>query len=275
MRLLLLAVAALSLHPAIVGTSKPAESLTPARILATLPRPEQKPWLDYLAASARQQSADKAVLAAERKGLATIPPPPAEGFSARAIPIDATPAFYATPASLAKAQILLTFQLPNGGWSKNLSFTAARLPGQSWMANNLSKYLGPNDFDAPADPAWNYAGTLDNDATNTELHFLARVQAAYPGHEGDPLRAAYLRGVHYLLALPVPQRRLAPGLAARRRLPRRHHLQRQRRHRIRRSSPPNRRGSGRLRLRPRRHSPRGTGRRHPSHRPHPPLPGRN
>ncbi len=203
MRLLVL-LTALTLHPAVVGTSRPAESITPARV-ATLPRAEQTSWLDYLAASDRQRAADKAVLAAERQGLSSIPPAPKEAFSARTMPLHRDAAYYATAEASGIASNILSFQLPSGGWSKNLDLSAGpRLKGQSWMANNLSKYLGPDDFDQPADPNWNYAGTLDNDATNTELRYLARVQAAHPGHDGDPFRAAYLRGVDYLLHAQFP-----------------------------------------------------------------------
>ena len=86
------------------------------------------------------------------------------------------------------ADTILSFQIPNGGWSKNLDMTqAARLPGQSYTPDNVSHYLGAGDFDAPHDPAWNYVGTLDNDATNTELKYLLRMSVAYPGAEGSAL----------------------------------------------------------------------------------------
>jgi PelA/Pel-15E family pectate lyase len=84
-----------------------------------------------------------------------------------------------------------------------------RLPGQSFTANNLSRFLGPDkngepDFDQPANPNWNYAGTLDNDATNTELHFLARISTAHPGADGDRFRKSFILGIHYLLNAQYP-----------------------------------------------------------------------
>lgn len=191
------------LHPAVIATSKPAQALTPARIMA-LPKTEQKPWLDYLQRSDEQRLADKAALAAERQGLANVPPAPREGFAARAMPLTREPDFYATPQALGTAVTAISYQLPSGGWSKNLAMDAPRQKGQSWMADNVSKFLGPDDFDQPADPAWNYAGTLDNDATNTELQFLARVQAAHPGAEGEPLRRSFLAGIAYLLHAQYP-----------------------------------------------------------------------
>jgi PelA/Pel-15E family pectate lyase len=203
--ILLVVIAALPLHSAIIGTSKPAESLTPARI-HTLPATQQKPWLDYLDRLSRQLAEDKAALAAERAHLSgPPPPPPRESNSTRSIPVNRDAAFFASPEALKIAETMLSFQIPNGGWSKNLDMSAPpRLPGQSYTSNNVSRYLGPDDFDAPKDPAWNYVGTLDNDATNTELHFLARISATHPGHDGDRFRTSFLKGIHYLLAAQYP-----------------------------------------------------------------------
>ena len=47
-------------------------------------------------------------------------------------------------------------------------------------------------------------GTLDNDSTNTELRFLAKVQALTPGKDGDAYRASFLKGIKYLLAAQFP-----------------------------------------------------------------------
>jgi PelA/Pel-15E family pectate lyase len=81
---------------------------------------------------------------------------------------------------------------------------ALRLPGQPYAANNLNAFPDPSDFDKPRDPKWNYVSTLDNDATNTELHFLAKVQAQTPGKDGDAYRASFIKGIHYLLAAQYP-----------------------------------------------------------------------
>jgi PelA/Pel-15E family pectate lyase len=47
-------------------------------------------------------------------------------------------------------------------------------------------------------------GTVDNGATTTELRFLARVQQVFPGHEGEAYRAAFLKGLRYLLEAQYP-----------------------------------------------------------------------
>jgi PelA/Pel-15E family pectate lyase len=81
---------------------------------------------------------------------------------------------------------------------------AARTPGQSYTTDNLSKHPSVDDFDTPKDPHWNYVGTLDNDATNTELHFLVLVSEATPGTDGEAYRKSFIRGIRYLLAAQFP-----------------------------------------------------------------------
>ena len=110
-----------------------------------------------------------------------------------------------TATHLTPSGFTLSFQTPAAGWSKNMGFSGAlRLPGQPYAANNLNAFPDPSDFDKPRDPKWNYVSTLDNDATNTELHFLAKVQAQTPGKDGDAYRASFIKGIHYLLAAQYP-----------------------------------------------------------------------
>ena len=206
MRALVFAVAfSLPLHATIVGRNTPAESLTAARVNAILSANKRAPWLAYIRRSEQQRKVDQAALAAERRGLPGIPPLPRQGPSARALPLHREPAFYASPEGRRLGDIVISFQTPAGGWSKNLAMDAPRAPGQSYATANLAPVAsGPGDFDEPHDPNWHYIGTLDNDATNTELHFLALLSAANPGHDGDPYRASFLRGMRYLLNAQFP-----------------------------------------------------------------------
>jgi PelA/Pel-15E family pectate lyase len=148
--------------------------------------------------------ADKVALAAERAGMSEVPAMPKEGFSGRAIPLGKDAAFYRSDEGRRIGDVIVSFQTPAGGWSKNLAMDALRARGQSYTANNLSKYPGADDFDTPKDPSWNYVGTLDNDATNTELKYLAKMAGAWPGREGDAYRKSFLRGVEYLLKAQYP-----------------------------------------------------------------------
>ena len=68
---------------------------------------------------------------------------------------------------------------------------------------NGSLYLGTNDFDAPEDPHWSYVGTFDNDATTTELFFLAKVISA--AKDGNAAwQKSFLRGLDYVFAAQYP-----------------------------------------------------------------------
>jgi hypothetical protein len=197
-------VALLPLHASVVGVSKPAESLTEARVMA-LPAAQRGVWLDYLKRSEAQKAADKRVLAAERVGMTELPPLPKQGFSSRSIPLHRDAAFYKSDEARHIGDDILSFQIASGGWSKNLDMSVPRLKGQAYATANLAPVSsGPGDFDEAQDESWHYAGTLDNDATNTELHFLAELSSAWPGPEGDKYRASFLRGIEYLLHAQYP-----------------------------------------------------------------------
>jgi PelA/Pel-15E family pectate lyase len=121
------------------------------------------------------------------------------------MPLNRDAAWYGTPEARHVADVIVSFQTPSGGWSKNLDLSGdVRARGQSYTTDNLSKHPGPDDFDTPKDRHWNYVGTLDNDATNTELHFLSLVSGATPGAAGEVYRASFLRGIRYLLAAQFP-----------------------------------------------------------------------
>jgi len=192
------------LHAVVIGTSKPAESITSARI-AHLPAKDRAEWTAYLERSQQQMRIDRSTLAAERTPGTPEPPLPKESFSARSMPLHRDASWYGTPEARHIADVIVSFQTPAGGWSKNLDMSGtARLRGQSYTTDNLSKHPSVEDFDTPKDPHWNYVGTLDNDATTTELHFLALVAAATPGKAGEPYRTSFLKGIRYLLAAQFP-----------------------------------------------------------------------
>src|SRR5256885_5435303 len=103
--------------------------------------------------------------------LSTSPP---EQRGARGIPLDRDAQWYASTEAMRIADNLLSFQTPAGGWSKNVDMAShPRSPGERFGQANLSRYPGASDFDIPMDADWNYIGTFDNDATTTQLRFLA------------------------------------------------------------------------------------------------------
>ncbi len=88
--------------------------------------------------------------------------------------------------------------------SKNLDMTGpARVPGEGYTSDNLSQHPSPSDFDTPHDLKWNYVGTLDNDATTTEIRFLALAAHASPEH-AQQYQTAILKGIRYLLNAQFP-----------------------------------------------------------------------
>jgi PelA/Pel-15E family pectate lyase len=204
-RLTLLALAlSSSVFAAQIGTIPPAEALTAQRV-AALPAAERAPWVAYLARSDAARAADRAALAAERKGLTTLPAAPVGGHGEGSMPLDKPAAWYASDAALLVARNILSFQTPAGGWGKNQPRDKPpREPGQPYVADNNSKRATAGDFDLARDPQWSYVGTIDNDATITEIRFLARVAAQQPGEAGEPYRQSAQRGLAYLLAAQFP-----------------------------------------------------------------------
>jgi PelA/Pel-15E family pectate lyase len=196
---------AASLTASVIGANTPALPLTAERI-AALPHDQRAKWNDYLSRSLRQKEADRAFLAAELKkaGLAgpLIPP---KGQSARSVPLDRPAHWYGGAEARRIADIVVSFQTPAGGWSKNLNLADhVRKPGEDFATDNRSRFLGKDDFDAPEDPSWSYVGTLDNDATHTELKFLAKIIAALSPKECVTYRASFLKGLDYLFAAQFP-----------------------------------------------------------------------
>ena len=206
--LLLLSLApCATLNANVIGTNVVAPSLTAERVAKYAPAKDRDRWLAYLRRSEEQMRTDRATLAAELKPGETPPPQPPEGrgFMSGGMSLRHDDAYFGTPEARHIADVIVSFQTPAGGWSKNMSMSGApRLPGQPYAANNLNRFSDPTDFDKPRDPNWNYVGTLDNDATNTELHFLAKVAAHTAGSEGNSYRASFIKGIRYLLAAQYP-----------------------------------------------------------------------
>ena len=173
------------LPAAIVGTNVPALPLTAERINA-LPAAEQPAWHRYLAQSRAKFAIDQATLAAETKAAGlTAPLVPAKG---RGVSLNQPAAFWSGPDAARIADIVVSFQTPAGGWNKNTNLTTApRRPGER------------SGYEA------GYVGTIDNDATITQLRFLAKTITAAPTHARAAVwRTSFTRGVDYLLAAQYP-----------------------------------------------------------------------
>ncbi len=201
---LLFAAAALPLSAAVVGTTPPALSVTAERVKAIVPADQQGAWLDYLARSDRAREADHAYVAAELKAAGMAKPVmPSEGRGG--ISLNQPDSWYGSAEAVHSADVVVSYQMPNGAWGKNLNMRDnLRTWGGSFVGNNLSQYLAPGDYDTPKDTYWNYFGTLDNNATTTQLRFLAKVVTALGPQRGAPYRAAFLRGIEFLFNAQYP-----------------------------------------------------------------------
>ncbi len=207
LRGMLTATAVLTLsavHAKPIGLIAPAKPLTMQRVQA-LPKTEQAAWTEYLARSERFQMQDRAALAAERSSEIKPPKPPASGKSEPTMPLNQAAHWYATEDALRVAENIVSYQTPAGGWGKNQPRNhPPRQKGQAYVADNHSNYLSADDFDAPQDENWSYVGTIDNDATITEIRFLAKVVAALPATQSLVYRSSLIRGLEYLLAAQFP-----------------------------------------------------------------------
>lgn len=189
---------------AVIGHSAAAQSLTAERI-SQLPARERGEWRLYLQRSEHQESVDRESIAAERKALATVPADPQLSPSARSVPLTHEDSWYGGPEARHIADVIVSFQIPSGGWGKNMNMAGSlRQRGESYVTDNNNRLPSPGDFDAARDPNWHYVGTIDNDATTTEMWFLAKVQAHVSRADGEIYRRAFLRGVNYLLAAQYP-----------------------------------------------------------------------
>lgn len=188
-----------SIFAAIIGTNVPSMPLTAARV-ASLPA-----WKTYFERSQRQRQADQDFLQAELKahGLSETTLPD-ETRNAQGLTLDNSPDWYRGEEARHIADVVVSFQTPAGGWSKNTDYTGEpRKPGEMFGVESGSLYLAPDDFDAPENPHWSYVGTFDNDATTTELFFLAKVISATK--EANPnWRKSFLRGLDYVFAAQYP-----------------------------------------------------------------------
>ncbi len=208
-KLFLLLAALLGSSPfssaAIIGTNSASAPLSQDRI-NLLPKKERAPWNDYLARSGKQSRADRAFFWKELQHSKTnsIIAPPA-GRGTRGISLDNNADWYHSEAALRIADIIISFQTPAGGWSKNLDMTAhRRAPGEHFAQGNLNKFSNPDDLDLPHDPNWNYVGTYDNGATITQLRYLAKVATALDEKKARSYQRSFSRGLDYIFASQYP-----------------------------------------------------------------------
>ena len=160
--------------------------VTPERI-ATLPPAEHPAWMAYLKAS--QKLADNMPRPTEPdfSPLQPLTNPPAGGMHFKGLRLNAPAAWFASDEARSIANHVIAWQTGAGGWTKGNDYTIPR-PAHA---------AGKREI-------WS-VGTFDNDATTTELRFLAQVNTAAPDAANALVwRKAFLRGLKYIFAAQYP-----------------------------------------------------------------------
>ncbi len=177
-----------------LATYRPAHDtvtlLAPSRI-ARYASAQRGEWAAYIARSQAMHARDTASMNAELRavGRDTMSRAPyTHDFDVKPW---MTRAWFATDSARRMAENILTYQAPNGGWSKHVDFTVGpRQRAQSYYAEHN---------------AWSWISTFDNSSTTEEIRFLALADRARPdARESARYRTAALRGLEYVLAAQMP-----------------------------------------------------------------------
>jgi PelA/Pel-15E family pectate lyase len=98
-----------------------------------------------------------------------------------------TPEWFASDSARILSDNLLSFQTPNGGWSKHVEYSQGpRAKGQSWFSESNQ---------------WQWIATIDNSSTTEQMRFLALRDSVSPQQR---YKDAWMRGFRYLLAAQFP-----------------------------------------------------------------------
>lgn len=163
-----------------------AQLITAARI-AKYAGAKRAEWTAYVERSRDRYTKDTLAMRAELRGAnvtAMTRAPYTHDFSVKP---SMTPAWFRTDTARRMAEVIVSFQAPNGGWSKHVDFTLhPRAKGESFYAESAD---------------WEWISTIDNDATTEEIRFLS---LADKEHRDGRYAVAITRGVDYLLDAQYP-----------------------------------------------------------------------
>lgn len=184
------ACAATSGQAGIVGKNIPSPPLTLEGVRG---RPQ---WQNYLQKSQDLLLAEKRSFAAE-PAVEMVAPLIGDSAGFKTMPLNKADDWYGTSAARHIADVIVSYQTPAGGWSKNS-------PRDGALRQSGQFYTSVHDASDAAHVSWSWVNTIDNDATTTELKFLARVIAQAPGHEGDAYKTSFVKGLTYLFESQYP-----------------------------------------------------------------------
>ena len=155
-----------------------------ARLVAPVERPL---WTAYLARSRERYERDTAAMRGELRAAGKSQmtrAPYAHGFE---LGPEMTARWFRTDSARRLADVIVSFQAPNGGWSKHVDFSQhLRQPGESYFGESAE---------------WEWISTIDNGSTTAEITFLGVMDGVRPNAK---YAAAIRRGVDYLLDMQMP-----------------------------------------------------------------------
>ena len=186
-------VLVLALRLAAFGREGPlrwsAEAFQPLteKRLAALPVAERVAWQAYWEESEARARALPVRSSKEIAPSGPVAALPKGAARPKGLRLDAPAAWYASTEAAALADRVVEWQSEAGGWTKGIDYYRARPAVDQVEVDVWSR------------------GTFDNDATTTELRFLARAIAATADPvRSRPWREAFLRGLDYVCAAQYP-----------------------------------------------------------------------
>jgi PelA/Pel-15E family pectate lyase len=184
---------------------RPSQSLSLERIAALEPGSRDE-WTNYWQRSRCQGQVDRRAFADECDAHqnSTVATPPVGRF-AESIPLDKPLSWYRSDEAVRLGKHIVSFQTPAGGWSKNLDFSDhLRRPGEHYTACNPSPEVASSLDAFEGDPHWHYVGTFDNNATISQVRFLAKLITALGASVPAEFLGAFHAGVEFLLRAQFP-----------------------------------------------------------------------
>lgn len=183
---LALALSVIGADPPLRWTADAFRPLTEDRI-SSLPATEREAWRAYWVESETRAGALPVRSTVEVAPAGPVSGGPKGAAHTKGLRLDLPVEWYGSSDAAAVADRIVKSQTVVGAWTKGIDYTKSR------------------PLAADAEPEVWSRGTFDNDATTTELRYLARVIAA----TADPTRAgtwrdALLRGLDYVFAAQYP-----------------------------------------------------------------------
>ena len=160
--------------------------VTAERIAKVAPKAASE-WHAYLARSRAMRDRDTIAMAAELRAAHKTKMAQAPYAHDFAFVDSMSQLWFSSDSAQRIADIILSFQAPNGGWSKHVDL-------RQHQRRAAESYFGESD-------QWEWISTIDNAATTEQIRFLKRVNER---RRDKRYEDAIVRGITYLAASQYP-----------------------------------------------------------------------